>query len=313
MQKSNLKHKTKLFIVCGPTAIGKSRVAVELAKVCNAEIIGADALQIYRGLDIGTGKITPEETCGIAHHMIDIVNPDDTYSVDSYIRDVRKAIASIARLGKNCILVGGTGFYINALTQGFNLAEVAPDLTLRKKYQALADEKGGVHLHKLLTALDPQSAQKISNNDIKRIIRALEIVELTGSTKSERVNVVEESDFDVLQVVLTAERSVLYNRINARVDQMFDNGLEQEVRGLATYRNNQSMQAIGYKELLGYFDGDMSLEMAVDKIKQHSRNYAKRQMTYFRWMKVENKIFMDVEEVNFLENIKKLTLDFFCK
>jgi tRNA dimethylallyltransferase len=252
-------------------------------------------MQIYRRFDIGTGKITPAQMQGVPHYMIDIAEPDERYSVDRYIGEVRGIITDVSARGKNIIIAGGTGLYLNALTQGYNLADAEPSAEIRKKYQNLAEVKGGEYLYELLKKHDPKSAQKISINDTKRLIRALEIFELTGAAKSERVSVSEESEFEILQIVLTYDRAELYERINRRVDAMIAQGLEREVRALLQYRGSQSMQAIGYKEFIEYFDGTANLPDVIEKIKKHSRNYAKRQMTFFRWMK-GNKVFIDVND-----------------
>ncbi|MCL2847214.1 MAG: tRNA (adenosine(37)-N6)-dimethylallyltransferase MiaA [Firmicutes bacterium] len=290
--------KTKLLILTGATATGKSALAVSIAKQTNASIIGCDSMQIYRGLNIGTGKISESEKQGVPHYMIDIVDPSDNYSVSQYVEDTQKNIEDISAKGQRIIIAGGTGLYISALTQGYNLASVPANPKLREQYQAIVDEKGSEFLHKMLLKKDISFVTKIFPNDTKRIIRALEILESAERTKphqiTENPNAVLDK-YDILQIVLDCDRAVLYDRINKRVDSMIANGLEEEVRGLEEYRDCQSMKAIGYRQFIEYFDGLISKDDCIAKIKQHSRNYAKRQITYFKHMQSLNKQFVDVD------------------
>jgi len=277
--------KPKLLVITGPTAVGKSAVAVQLARAFGAEIISADSMQIYRGMDIGTGKISPGEAMGVPHHLIDIVAPDAPYSVGNFITDARAIIGQLYAQGKSIIVSGGTGLYINALVNGYNLAGAGHSEAVRARCREKAAREGNGALYAELAARDSESAAKISPNDQKRLIRALEILELTGEAKSARAKASGSGrEFDVLTIVLACEREKLYDKINRRVDSMLGNGLEREVERLLPYRDCQSMQAIGYKEFVGYFDGRASYAQTVGAVKQHSRNYAKRQMTFFRSM-----------------------------
>ena len=299
--------KPKLLIITGATAVGKSETAVQLAQLFRTEIIGADSMQIYRGLNIGTGKITKEEMRGIPHHMIDVAFPHESYSVGKYMENARKIIDDLHTKNKAVIVSGGTGLYLNALIHGYNLAKTAGSKEIREQYYALAQSQGNDAIYDLLYERDPESAKKISKNDIKRIIRALEILELTGEKKSSRADLHEESEFNALMIILTRDREELYKRINLRVDEMVRRGLEKEVRDLQQYKNCQSMQAIGYKEFFDYFDGLVDLNVAIEKIKLNSRRYAKRQQTFFRGIKTE-KVYIQADD---MDTIKLVAHKFF--
>ena len=273
----------KLLIIGGPTGIGKSELGVKLALRYNGVVIGADSMQIYKGLNIGTGKIKEEEKCGILHSMIDILSPRDDYSVQKYVIDAKREIAKAHAAGKLPIVVGGTGLYINALINEQNFAATAPNIELRKKYSRLADEKGAEYLHEMLKNVDPQSAERISVNDTKRVIRALEIFESVGVSKSEAVSV-QKSHYDVKFYVLETDRNILYDRINRRVDKMFAEGFADEVIGLKEYWNCRCMEAIGYRELIGALQYGLAPDSVIDTVKQNSRRYAKRQITFFKWI-----------------------------
>ncbi len=287
MVQTNNINKQKLLILSGATAVGKSSLAIQIAKQINGEIISADSMQVYRHLNIGTGKVTQEEMSGVEHYLIDIVNPDFNYSVANFVSDAEAAINLISAKGKIPIITGGTGLYINALLNGFNLSRTPGSETIREKLNDRILNEGSQKLHEELKNIDPESAEKISVNDAKRIVRALEIYYLTGQTKSEVSQKNPESNYDYLFFVLDDERAALYERINNRVDKMMQQGLEAEVRSLYQYKNCNSMQAIGYKEMVKHIDSEISLEKAVDQIKQGSRNYAKRQITYLKWMQAE--------------------------
>ena len=286
--------KPKILVITGPTAVGKSDISIKLACEFDAEIICADSMQIYHGMDIGTGKITYREKMLVPHHLIDAAEPCDPYTVGRYVEQARTIIGQLTKKRKNIIVSGGTGLYINALINGYNFASAECSEEIRLRYRDKAEKEGNEALHQELLRRDPESAQKISANDQKRMIRALEILELTGESKSSRAAQSESSDreFDSLVIVLTLDRAELYAKINARVDKMLCAGLENEVRSLLPYRNYSSMQAIGYKEFINYFDGHSTETEAVADIKKHSRNYAKRQMTFFRSMRAE-KLFID--------------------
>lgn len=291
----------RLLIIGGPTGIGKSSLAVKLALKYNGVIIGADSMQIYRGMNIGTGKITEEEKCGIQHSMIDIAQPDCEYSVQKYHSDASKHIQSALNNGKLPIVVGGTGLYINALINEQNFAKTAPDNAVREKYKQIAENSGTECLHDMLKEIDAQSAEKISPNDAKRIIRALEIFEQTGKKKSE-IAQTRKSAYNIKFLILQSERQELYNKINARVETMFKSGLIDEVMALKNYWDCRSMQAIGYKEIISALKSNSNPLNTSEEIKQNTRRYAKRQITFFKWINsdktyIENDFMRNSESV----------------
>lgn len=283
----------KLFVITGPTAIGKSDIAVRLAIDNTSEIISADSMQVYRRFDIGTGKITPGEMRGIRHHLIDVADPDEDYSVGRFVSEAEAIINNL-----NCvpIITGGTGLYISSLLNGSDFGGVGKDESIREKWKNIADDKGKQYVYDYLKKIDPESAEKININDVKRTIRAIEIFEISGVPKSKIVKE-NKSKYDANVIVLYDEdRDNLYKNINERVDKMFSTGLVDEVESLMHYKNCQSMQAIGYKETAEYIEGKISLEEAKQQIKQNSRNYAKRQITYFKGMRVPNKIYVKKDD-----------------
>lgn len=281
-----MKQSDKVIAIVGPTASGKTSLSIELAKRLDGEIINGDALQVYKGLNIGTAKITEDEKEGIPHHLFDIKEPTDPFSVAEYQSVVRKCIEDIRSRGKQPIIVGGTGLYIQSVLFDFRFTEEAGDEEVRAELEKEMETEGGAErLYNRLQHLDPSSAKKIHPNNHRRLIRALEIIEVTGKTKNEHEQGAGEAlVFEHLIVGLTLDREVLYERINLRVDQMMEDGLLEEAKGLWKngIRGVQSVQAIGYKELYQHFEGLISLEEAVELIKKHTRHYAKRQMTYFR-------------------------------
>lgn len=287
----------KLLVICGPTATGKTALAVECAKRLDAEIISADALLVYRGLNIGTAKPTEQEKCGIVHHMIDVVDPTDRFSVYDYERLALPIVEDILSRGKTPILCGGTGFYLNAVLYKSGFGGVAGDLNLRISLEEYAREKGEAALFERLMQVDPESAQMLHPRDVKRVIRALEIFYLTGKKKS------DQKDERIPRYPFEAfgydyPREVLYKRIETRVDLMIKAGLIDEVRGLfqrGIKANAQCMQGIGYKEIAQFLKNeslnsnmsdikDETIKAMSDKIKQNTRNYAKRQLTFFKRM-----------------------------
>ncbi len=298
----------RLIVLGGPTASGKTALSISLAKWLNAEIISADSMQIYKDMDIGTAKPSILEREGVSHHLIDIINPDEEFSAALFAQHAIKAIEEIRARGKNVIIVGGTGLYIQALLYPMALGNSEKSIEIRKKYDTILEQKGKEFLHELLWKIDPVSAKKISVNDVKRTIRALEIFELTGKTKSSFEEKMQPR-FEHILYVIDWEREKLYQRINARVDIMFENGLLDEMKHLLDRgygKSLQSMQAIGYRELFAYFDGTSSLDETKELIKKNSRNYAKRQMTWFR---SKNPVILDAN--NSLENnVKRILADF---
>ncbi|MBY0099294.1 tRNA (adenosine(37)-N6)-dimethylallyltransferase MiaA [Mesobacillus maritimus] len=286
-----MKQKEKLFVLIGPTAVGKTKLSIELARRFNGEIISGDSMQIYKGMDIGTAKITEEEMEGIPHHLIDIKDPDEPFSVAEFQELVRGKITEISSRKKLPMIVGGTGLYIQSVLYDYQFTEAASDHEFRMKLEQLAEEKGNLELHQRLKKVDPESAERIHPNNLRRVIRALEVYHCTGKTMTAYQQEQQpELLYDTCLVGLTMEREVLYNRINKRVDLMMEQGLVEEVKDLYDrgIRDCQSIQAIGYKELYEYFDGRVTLQEAVENLKQNSRRYSKRQLTWFR-----NK--MDVE------------------
>ena len=305
-----MTNKPKIIIIGGPTAVGKSALAVNLAEKFNGEIVSADSMQIYRRLNIGTGKITEAEARGIPHRMIDILDPDERYSVGQYLIDASHEINDILGKNKLPIVVGGTALYLNALINGMNFSDADRSDKVRDKWKKIASENGNQFVYDHLIEIDPESAAKISVNDTKRIIRAIEIFEVTGKPKSQSATTAI-CPYDYAFFIMTRERTELYTAIEARVDKMFEYGLINEVKSLETYKNCQSMQAIGYKQLCEYFDGKFdSIEFVKDEIKKLSRNYAKRQMTFFRGMNA-NKNFIDY--VNATAEVSKTVTEFLSR
>ena len=277
--------KSKLIVLIGPTAVGKTKTSIELAKAFNGEIISGDSMQIYKHMDIGTAKIKPEEMEGIPHYLIDIKHPSDSFSAAEFQELVRGKISEITSRGKLPIIAGGTGLYIQSVLFDYQFSEAPSNDEFRNRLEWQAEKEGNLFLHNQLLELDPESAAKIHPNNVRRVIRALEIYHCTGKTMSEWQEMQErEPLYDAAIIGLTMERDKLYTRINKRVDMMIQEGLITEVEQLFQQgiRDCQSIQAIGYKELYDYFDGRVSLDAAVENLKQNSRRYAKRQLTWFR-------------------------------
>ncbi|WP_028399069.1 tRNA (adenosine(37)-N6)-dimethylallyltransferase MiaA [Ectobacillus panaciterrae] len=275
----------KVIVIIGPTAVGKTKLSIELAKVLNGEIISGDSMQVYRGMDIGTAKVTSEEMEGIPHYMIDIKEPSEPFSAAEFQTLVRERIHDISKRGKMPIIVGGTGLYIQAVLYDYQFSDVSGDPIYREELEQLAEREGAEAVFKRLQSIDPESAERIHPNNVRRVIRALEIFETTGKTMTESLDEQENKLlYDTALIGLTMERAKLYERINKRVDIMMEQGLLEEVKSLYDrgIRNCQSVQAIGYKELYAYFDGTHTLAEAVEALKTNSRRYAKRQLTWFR-------------------------------
>ncbi|MGD6992303.1 tRNA (adenosine(37)-N6)-dimethylallyltransferase MiaA [Sutcliffiella horikoshii] len=277
--------KQKVIVIIGPTAVGKTKTSVELAKSLKGEIISGDSMQIYKTMDIGTAKVKKEEMQGIPHYLIDIKEPQEAYSVAEFQRDVRNKIDDISSKGHIPIIVGGTGLYIQSVLYDYQFSESGKDEETRLRLEKRSQEIGVDKLHQELTDIDPKSAANIHPNNVRRVIRALEIFYTTGKTMSEYQDTQQpEPLYDIALIGLTMDRERLYERINLRVDLMMKEGLLREVQTLHNngIRDCQSIQAIGYKELYAYLDGKVTLEQAVDDLKQNSRRYAKRQLTWFR-------------------------------
>ena len=276
----------KVLVICGATASGKTSLAVACAKQFNGEVISADSMLVYRGLNIGTAKPTEEEKQGVIHHMIDVVSPKESFSVSDYEEMALPIVEKLLSEGKTPIICGGTGFYINALLYKSQFGNVGANEKLRIYYEKLAEEQGKEYVHALLREKDPESAEKLHYNDVKRVIRALEIFDVTGKAKSAQQDK-PISRFDFTAVSIDFPRETLYERINIRVEQMFENGLVDEVETLIKQgitSDMQCMQGIGYKEILEGKQKSWGLSEIKELIKKNTKNYAKRQITFFKRM-----------------------------
>jgi tRNA dimethylallyltransferase len=288
--------KNKVIAIVGPTAVGKTKLSIEVAKRYSGEIISGDSMQVYRGMDIGTAKITKEEMQGIPHYMIDMKDPDEPFSVADFQQYVTHYIDIITKKNKPPILVGGSGLYVQAALYSYHFPTYKRDEKVVEKLENEIAAFGIEPLYKRLQEIDPKQAAKIHPNNHRRVVRALEIYETTGKRMSDFQQQVKESPYDVKLIGLEMQRDELYRRINHRVDMMMERGLIHEVEKLYQkgYTHEQSMQAIGYKEFIPYLKGEKTLEEAVETLKQNSRRYAKRQYTWFRnkmdvvWYDVSN-------------------------
>ncbi|MBS4194075.1 tRNA (adenosine(37)-N6)-dimethylallyltransferase MiaA [Lederbergia citri] len=271
----------KLVVIVGPTAVGKTKLSIEIAKRFNGEIISGDSMQVYKGMDIGTAKITTEEMEGIPHHLIDIKEPDETFSVAEFQTLVREKITEITNRNALPIIVGGTGLYIQSVIFDYHFSESESD-----RPQINLQDKTPLELHKKLESIDPESARKIHPNNVRRVIRAIEIFEQTGKTMTDLQSEQKKTIlYNTALVGLTMDREILYERINKRVDMMMEEGLLSEVEHFyknGISRDAQSVKAIGYKEIYDYLDGKVSLDEAIILLKKNTRHYAKRQFTWFR-------------------------------
>ena len=279
--------KQPLVILTGPTAVGKTKTSIALAKAIDGEIISADSMQVYRHMDIGSAKIRPEEMEGVPHHLIDVLDPEEAFHVVRFQQLAKKAMDEIYAKSRIPILVGGTGFYIQSVLYDIDFTENEENTAIRAELEKLAEEKGAAVLHQMLAEVDPESASEIHANNVKRVIRALEFYRLTGTKISEHNEEQrqKESPYNAAYFVLNDERSRLYERIDLRVEQMLKEGLIEEVQALKDRgytRDMVSMQGLGYKEILAYLEGEISLEEAVYILKRDTRHFAKRQLTWFK-------------------------------
>jgi len=290
--------KPIVYVIGGPTASGKSKLAVELAKKVNGEIISADSMQIYKEMNIGTAKVNKEEMQGVQHYLVDFVSPDERYSVSNFKKDAERAIEEILAKGKTPIVVGGTGLYIDSLIYGIEFQNEEVDLEYREKLNKIADEKGLESLYKKAQEIDPEAMKKISINDKKRIIRVLEIYHKTGKTKTEQElqSRKNEVKYEYKVFAITMDREKLYERIEQRVDSMIEQGLIEEVKQILNKYHTfpTAMQGLGYKEVVEYLEGSCTKEEMIEKIKKETRHYAKRQLTWFR--KNKETIWLDGEK-----------------
>ncbi len=298
----------KIIVVCGPTGSGKSALSVKLALKYGGEVVSADSVAIYQGLDVGSAKPTKEEMQGVSHHLIDVVSPFDEFSVSDYEKKALEAISSIISRGKLPIICGGTGFYINSILYKMSYGKAKGDLNIRKKYQLLAEEKGNQAVFDVLMEKDPETAKILHVNDLVRVIRALEIVESSGIKKSEIIDE-KAPRFDFISIMTDMPRELLYERINKRVDLMIQNGIEEEVKGLlekGVTVENQCMQGIGYKEVAESIEN--CLDFPSELVKMNSRRYAKRQITFFK--RFENLIKYNPLQEGELEKLCKIIDNF---
>ncbi|WP_462406602.1 tRNA (adenosine(37)-N6)-dimethylallyltransferase MiaA [Gracilibacillus sp. Marseille-QA3620] len=277
--------KQKLIVIIGPTAVGKTKLSIELAKRFDGEIISGDSAQIFKGMDIGTAKISEDEAVGIPHHLIDEREAGESYTVYEFKEAVQREIADIASRGRIPIIVGGTGLYIQSVLYDYQFPETAANPEIRAELEEKAETEGRDALYAILKEIDPEAAEKIHPNNVKRVVRALEVYYTSGVRFSEQQQSADKTEnYDAAVIGLTMERDLLYSRINQRVDIMMKAGLVDEVkrfydRGLM---ETQSLQAIGYKEFNGYFEGKETIEQVSEAIKQNTRRFAKRQFTWFR-------------------------------
>ncbi|APO46347.1 tRNA (adenosine(37)-N6)-dimethylallyltransferase MiaA [Paenibacillus xylanexedens] len=289
MLKVEVKPKPKLLVLVGPTAVGKTRMSIELAQAFNCEIISGDSMQVYREMDIGTAKITSEEMKGVPHHLIDIHEPEYPYSVAEFQESCTRLISEIHERGKMPFIVGGTGLYVESVCYGFQFSDSGSDEAFREQQFSYAELNGAQALHDRLREVDPVSADRLHPNDQRRIVRALEIHHLTGEKWSDQLAVQKkESPYDLLIVGLTMDRQKLYARVEERIDLMIEQGLVDEVKSLlerGVDRGHISMQGLGYKEIAAFLQGEVSWEAAVEWLKRDTRRFAKRQLSWFRHMK----------------------------
>ncbi len=296
-------NRPAIIILTGPTAVGKTELSIRLAKEIGGEIISADSMQVYRGMDIGTAKITKEEMQGVRHHLIDCLNPDDEFNVAVFQKMAREAVADIVSRGKVPVLTGGTAFYIQALLYGIDFNEEEHDDSYRNAMYAIGtDEAGKKKLHAMLCEVDKEYADTVHYNNMKRVVRALEYNHYTGRKFSEynEEQRMREAEYDFRYFVLNDDRAHLYERIDRRVDIMVENGLLDEVKTLKEkgYADNLvSMQGVGYKEIIAYLNGSITLEESIELIKKNTRHFAKRQLTWFR--KEDDVIWVDKQELGY--------------
>ncbi|MBE5883330.1 MAG: tRNA (adenosine(37)-N6)-dimethylallyltransferase MiaA [Lachnospiraceae bacterium] len=300
-----------LIVLTGPTAVGKTKLSIALAKRVNGEIVSADSMQVYKYMDIGSAKITQEEMEGVPHHLIDVLEPWEDFNVVIFKQKCDACLKEIYDRGHIPILTGGTGFYIQAVLKNIDFTENEEDTAYRKELEELASEKGAEYLHEMLAKVDPASAEAIHANNIKRCIRALEYYKLTGQRISDHNEQEKQkkSDYNSCYFVLNDDREKLYARIEDRIDEMLANGLVEEVarlKQMGCRRGMVSMQGLGYKEILDYLDGQMSLEEAIYLLKRDTRHFAKRQLTWFRreqeviWIEKKAYAYQDDRILNFM-------------
>lgn len=300
--------KPKVIVIVGPTASGKSDCAIELAKRIDGEIVSADSMQIYKEMNIGTAKVTNEEMSGVKHYMINIVNPDEDFNVAMYKKMAEEALEEIASKGKTPIVVGGTGLYINTLVNGIEFSEIDKDEEYRKELEKKVSVEGIDGIYEELKSVDPEAANIIDKNNVRRVIRALEIYKVTGKTKTELdKESIKETKFDFLMYGIKTDREELYNRINKRIDYMMEQGLVSEVEELnKKYKMSKTaLQGLGYKEVIEYINENCNYDEMIEKLKMETRRYAKRQMTWFKrderitWVPKEKMVDVIMQQISY--------------
>lgn len=302
---------TPLIILTGPTAVGKTDLSIQLAKAVDAEIVSADSMQIYKYMDIGSAKVTEEEMQGVKHYLVDEIEPDMPFSVSEYKRMAEEYIDEISSRGKNVIVTGGTGLYLNSLIFDMDFGKSDANQELRKELNKELEENGPAYMYEKLVSLDKEAAERIHPNNTKRVIRAIEVAmsgeKMNDFSKDLRYN----KKYRPIIIVLNRDRQALYDRINLRVDIMLKNGLIEEVKGLLEkgYTKDMiSMQGIGYKEIIKYFDGEYTLDEAIEIIKRDSRRYAKRQLTWFR--RYEDAKWFEIDKFDSAEELKDAVVSY---
>lgn len=302
---------TPLIILTGPTAVGKTDLSIQLAKAVDAEIVSADSMQIYKYMDIGSAKVTEEERQGVKHYLVDEIEPDMPFSVSEYKRIAEEYIDEISSRGKNVIVTGGTGLYLNSLIYDMDFGKSDANQELREELNKELEENGPAYMYEKLVSLDKEAAERIHPNNTKRVIRAIEVAmsgeKMNDFSKDLRYN----KKYRPIIIVLNRDRQALYDRINLRVDIMLKNGLIEEVKGLLEkgYTKDMiSMQGIGYKEIIKYFDGEYTLDEAIEIIKRDSRRYAKRQLTWFR--RYEDAKWFEIDKFDSAEELKDAVVSY---
>ena len=302
---------TPLIILTGPTAVGKTDLSIQLAKAVDAEIVSADSMQIYKYMDIGSAKVTEEEMQGVKHYLVDEIEPDMPFSVSEYKRMAEEYIDEISSRGKNVIVTGGTGLYLNSLIYDMDFGKSDANQELREELNKELEENGPAYMYEKLVSLDREAAERIHPNNTKRVIRAIEVAmsgeKMNDFSKDLRYN----KKYRPIIIVLNRDRQALYDRINLRVDIMLKNGLIEEVKGLLEkgYTKDMiSMQGIGYKEIIKYFDGEYTLDEAIEIIKRDSRRYAKRQLTWFR--RYEDAKWFEIDKFDSAEELKDAVVSY---
>ena len=302
---------TPLIILTGPTAVGKTDLSIQLAKAVDAEIVSADSMQIYKYMDIGSAKVTEEEMQGVKHYLVDEIEPDMPFSVSEYKRMAEEYIDEISSRGKNVIVTGGTGLYLNSLIYDMDFGKSDANQELREELNKELEENGPAYMYEKLVSLDKEAAERIHPNNTKRVIRAIEVA-MSGEKMNDFSNDLRyNKKYRPIIIVLNRDRQALYDRINLRVDIMLKNGLIEEVKGLLEkgYTKDMiSMQGIGYKEIIKYFDGEYTLEEAIEIIKRDSRRYAKRQLTWFR--RYEDAKWFEIDKFDSAEELKDAVVSY---